>query len=66
MFAERPSPKRIFASTLPKVGVEKSAEVAKAFPNIRAMVNASEKDWLAVPGIGKGIVKQIREFFEAE
>lgn len=64
LFLDKPSPKRVFAATLPKIGVEKSADVAAAFPNIRAMVNASEKDWLAVPGIGKGIVKQVRAWLE--
>lgn len=64
VFRESPSPRRQFAALLPKIGVEKSGMVAGAFPSIRAMVNAGDAEWLKIPGIGKGIVKQIRAFVE--
>lgn len=64
LFPEQPSPKRVFASMLPRIGVEKSGMVAGAFESVRAMVNAPEADWLKIPGIGKKMVGQIRAWLD--
>ena len=63
-FYEKPSPRRQFAALWPKVGVEKSGMVAGAFENVRAMANATDEQLMKIPGIGKGIVKQIRAWLE--
>lgn len=64
MFLDKPSPRRQFAALWPKVGVEKSALVADAFPSVRAMANATDEQLMAIPGVGKGIVKQVRSWLE--
>lgn len=55
----RPSLIRRIASELPGVGWEKSASVEAKFKSVKAMVNASEKEWKQVDGIGKKIARDI-------
>ena len=61
----RPTLVRRMASELPGVGYEKSAAVAAAFPTVRRMVDASEKEWKAVDGIGKTLAKRIVEAWDS-
>lgn len=55
----KPSLCRQVAATLPGVGWTKSAAVAGQFKTVCAMVQASEKDWCAIDGIGKTMAKKI-------
>ena len=57
-FLARPSLVRRVAKELDGIGWERSGEVAKRFADIRQMVEATEKDWLSVPGIGKITAKR--------
>lgn len=61
----RPTLARRVAAELPGVGFERSSDVAVAFPTIRGMVNASEKDWTKVKGIGKTLAKRIVEAWDS-
>lgn len=54
-----PPLRRRIAGELPGIGHEKSAAVAAHFGSTRAMVNADEKEWVKVPGIGKTLAKRI-------
>lgn len=40
------------AAQLPGVGIKRAREVSKRFKSVREMCDASEKDWMEVPGIG--------------
>ena len=60
----RPSLLRRVASELPGVGWVRSGEVEKAFPSVRAMINAPPKEWQQIDGIGKGLAKRITEELE--
>ena len=51
--------KRQVAAQLPGIGFERSRAVDTHFPSIWAMVNASEKEWAQVPGIGKTLAKRL-------
>jgi hypothetical protein len=55
----KPSLVRRLAAELPKIGLERSADVAKRFKSVEEMVNASEKDWMGIDGIGKGIASTV-------
>lgn len=55
----RPSVTRLVAAQLPNVGRTKSAAVAARFRSVKEMVEASEKDWANIDGIGKGIAKKV-------
>jgi ERCC4-type nuclease len=44
---------------LPLVGWGKSKSVEERFPTVVEMVNATEKEWLSVPGVGKKMSKEI-------
>ena len=55
----KPSLARRIAAELPGVGAKKSAAVAARFRNLAEMSQATEKDWMQVDGIGKGLAKQI-------
>jgi ERCC4-type nuclease len=57
----RPSVLRRIAAELPLIGWERSAAVVERFHSVAEMVGASEKDWMEVEGIGKGIAKQVVE-----
>ena len=56
---QRPSLTRMIAAQLPSVGRLKSANVAAKFRSVKAMVDASEKDWESIEGIGKGIAHRV-------
>lgn len=46
------------AAQLP--GIDRKAwDVGKRFSTVDQMINASEKDWMEIPGIGKGIAGQV-------
>lgn len=47
------------AADLPGVGWERALAAAVSFPSVRSMINASEREWCDVPGIGKVLAKAI-------
>lgn len=47
------------AADLPGVGWERALAAAVSFPSVRAMINATEREWCEVPGVGKVIAKSI-------
>lgn len=55
----RPSMLRRIAAELPQIGWERSAAVATHFGTLDRMANASEADWMAIEGIGKGIAAKV-------
>lgn len=55
----RPSLARRLSKELPHIGVEKSKVVAERFPTAEAMVNATEREWAELPGIGKKLASDI-------
>jgi len=57
----KPSLCRIVASCLPGIGYEKSGKVAAHFGSVAAMVEATEKDWEQVDGVGKILAHRIVE-----
>ena len=61
----RPTLARRVACELDGVGLEKSSDVVAAFPTVRSMVNATEKDWKKVKGIGKTLAKRIVEGWDS-
>lgn len=61
-----PSPVQQFAAMLPGVGAIRSAAVASRFASFRSIVEADEKAWLTVPGIGKATVRKIHQWLEGE
>ena len=46
------------------IGWERSLAVEGRWGSVRDMVNATEKEWTEVDGIGKGIAKKIKEELE--
>jgi ERCC4-type nuclease len=57
----KPSLCRVIAAQLPGIGFEKSGKVAAHFGSVAAMVEASEKEWEKVDGIGSVLAKRIVE-----
>lgn len=55
----RPTLARCIGAQLPGIGKEKSAAVAARFKSVRAMVEASEDDWMSIPGIGRTIAHRV-------
>jgi hypothetical protein len=55
----RPSLTRCICAQLPNIGKEKSASVAAKFKSVRAMVEASEEDWMSIPGVGRTIAHKV-------
>ena len=55
---EPPFERRV-AKELPGIGWVKSASVVQALPSMALMAAAEEEDWRQIPGIGKGLAKQI-------
>ena len=55
----RPSLVRRMAKELVGVGWQRSGDVDKRFKSIREMVDATEKDWLEIPGVGKKTAKSV-------
>lgn len=49
------------AATLPGIGMRRSREVAKRFGSVMDLVMADAGEWEAIPGVGKGIAKKVRE-----
>ena len=56
-----PSLLRTVAKELPGIGWERSLAIEQSFPTVREMINATEKDWQEVDGIGKVLAKRITE-----
>jgi ERCC4-type nuclease len=54
------------AAQLPLVGWKKAGYVAKRFKSVQAMMEASEKEWREVEGIGKVLAKRIYEGLRGE
>jgi ERCC4-type nuclease len=54
-----PSLRYRVAAELPGLGTMKAGMVAGHFESVRAMVNADEKEWQSLPGIGKTLAKRI-------
>ena len=61
----KPSLLRRIAIELPLIGYERVSEVEKHFKSISEMINASEGEWLKIPGIGKITAKSIVEKLHA-
>jgi ERCC4-type nuclease len=57
----KPSLCRVIASQLPGIGFEKSGKVAAHFGSVAAMVEATEKDWEKIEGVGPVLSKRIVE-----
>lgn len=55
----KPTLARRVAAELPSIGVKRSADVARVFHTLEEMVEAEPKDWMKVPGIGRGIAQKI-------
>jgi ERCC4-type nuclease len=55
----KPSLARRVAAELPGIGIERSGLIADHFKTVRALVEASEAEWMLIPGIGKGLAKKI-------
>lgn len=55
----KPSLLREIAALLPGIGWGKSSDIAIAFPSVRAMVQASRKEWMQIKGIGKTLAERI-------
>lgn len=55
----KPSLCRQVAATLPGVGWVKSGAVATKFKSVYSMVQATEKDWVTIEGIGKPMAQKI-------
>lgn len=51
--------KRMVAAQLPGIGFERSRAVDTYFKSIWSMVNASEKEWMQIEGIGKTLAKRL-------
>lgn len=50
------------AARLPCIGYDRAVAVAEHFKgSVRMMVSADEKEWMSVPGIGKGIASAVIE-----
>ena len=50
---------RKVANQFPNIGWERSLAVEKHFGSIRAMVNADQKEWMQIEGIGKVTARKI-------
>jgi hypothetical protein len=61
-----PTFERRIYKELPLIGWEKSVDVDTAFPNVLTAVNASEKDWQRIPGIGPTIAKRVYKALRRE
>jgi ERCC4-type nuclease len=55
----KPSLVRRLAAELPRIGIERSVDVDKRFKSVNEMINASEREWMEIPGIGKGIAATV-------
>jgi len=56
-----PSLLRRMSAELKGVGWKRSKEVADHFKSVKDMIEAREKEWLKIPGIGKTLAKSIME-----
>lgn len=66
--SDNPNPLELFSATtkmkvaddlIKGIGWERARAAASHFPSVRAMVNATEREWLAVDGIGKKLAAAI-------
>ena len=54
------------AAILPGVGNNRSKVVESYFKSLKAMVNATEDEWLQIDGIGKTIARNVVEEMNRE
>jgi ERCC4-type nuclease len=54
----KPGLVRRVANELDDIGWARSAEIAKRFQSVKEMVDATEEDWEAIPGIGTTIARK--------
>jgi ERCC4-type nuclease len=57
----KPTLVQCVAKELPGVGWDRSKAIAKHFQTVVEMVNADEKEWMEIEGIGKGMATKIQE-----
>ncbi len=62
----QPSLIRRIASELPLIGFDRSRVVEACFKSVRDMINADEKTWANVPGIGKVTAKSVVKAVKGE
>jgi ERCC4-type nuclease len=55
----KPGLLRRMAAQLTGIGWEKSGAISHRFGSVREMVNAEEKDWVEIPGVGKKLSHRI-------
>lgn len=55
-----------FVSSIPKVNVVSAKAILKYFKSIKQLVNSTEEELIACPGVGKIRAKYLVEFFERE
>lgn len=58
--------KRRVAKELPKIGWEKSRDIAAHFLSVQAMANAEKSVWMDIPGIGKTLAAKIMAAWRGE
>lgn len=61
----KPTPLERFAAILTGIGWERARAVARHFKSIREAVNAGEKEWAEIEGIGKGIAGKVQRDLSA-
>lgn len=59
LWLTKPNLVKLWADRLTGIGWEKSEMCARVFSNARQMANASVKDWMMVPGIGKTLAMRV-------
>jgi ERCC4-type nuclease len=55
----KPSLLRRIGIELPSIGYDRIVEVEKYFNSAKEMINATEEEWLKIPGIGKITAKNV-------
>lgn len=54
------------AAAIPVIGYKRGLAVARHFPSIRAMVDADEREWMKIEGVGKTIARTAVHFLVSE
>lgn len=62
----KPTFARRVAAELPGVGFDRSGVIASAFPTVRSLMKASDKELMKLPGVGKKLAKGIVEAWDSE
>lgn len=58
---EEPTLVQRIAAVLPGIGTHRAYQAAKVFGSVREMVNATEREWAEIEGIGKVTAKRLVE-----